>query len=149
MSSPSPAFLPFPPYPSRSSAFCFQVTSAFTLLSALEHDTVVIMAELLKGYLTVSQLHASVGRQPPRYPPVAPAPWYSGPHGVPPTLIQVGLCDHARHHARGYGQDSSIFYLELMERAMHSNEERMDFGARWNWLDLSSSTRLCGSEQVS
>lgn len=39
----------------------------FTSLSALEHDMVVIMAELLKGYLTVSQLHASVGRPPPRY----------------------------------------------------------------------------------
>lgn len=44
---------------------------------------------------------------------------------------------------------AAFFYLELMECAIHSNEESMDFGARWNWLDLSSSTRLCDSEQVS
>ena len=85
ISSPSWAFLPFPPYPSRSSAFCFQVTSVFTSLSALEHDMVVIMAELLKGYLTVSQLHASVGRPPPRY-----SQW-----PLPPgTQVLVGSLPH-------------------------------------------------------
>ena len=68
ISSPSWVFLPFPPSPSSPSAFCFQVANVFTLLSALEHDTVGIVAELLKGYLTVSQLHGSVGRQLPRCP---------------------------------------------------------------------------------
>ena len=68
----------------------------FTLLPALEHDTVVIMAELRKGHLTVSRLHALCWQAASMMPPVAPAPCYSCSLVVPSHTDSGLVCVSSR-----------------------------------------------------